>query len=294
MKKAKLRQQRRRKCILLGWSLLGVIGLVWLCSLPIRLVAGLLADREVEGAGKEDLYTQQIWEQTKDTITNTVELGEENEEAENSANVGERMEEAALSKQCKALYEEYEELLVLVNREHPLEEGAYEDSLRSICNGRLHASEYLYEDLVDLLAAAGEEGHQYWIASAYRSRRRQQELVDEDVKRYMAQGMDYREALAETYKQTMPAGCSEHETGLALDLLCSENVNMDITQAEEPGNRWLTEHAHEYGFILRYPKEKEGITDISYEPWHFRYVGKEAATFLYEQGWTLEELHERM
>ena len=294
MKKAKLRQQRRRKCTLLGWSLLGVIGLVWLCSLPIRLVAGLLADREVEGAGKEDLYTQQIWEQTKDTITNTVELGEENEEAENSANVGERMEEAALSKQCKALYEEYEELLVLVNREHPLEEGAYEDSLRSICNGRLQASEYLYEDLVDLLAAAGEEGHQYWIASAYRSRRRQQELVDEDVKRYMAQGMDYREALAETYKQTMPAGCSEHETGLALDLLCSENVNMDITQAEEPGNRWLTEHAHEYGFILRYPKEKEGITDISYEPWHFRYVGKEAATFLYEQGWTLEELHERM
>ena len=145
-----------------------------------------------------------------------------------------------------------------------------------------------------MLAAAGEEGHQYWIASAYRSRRRQQELVDEDVKRYMAQGMDYREALAETYKQTMPAGCSEHETGLALDLLCSENVNMDITQAEEPGNRWLTEHAHEYGFILRYPKEKEGITDISYEPWHFRYVGKEAATFLYEQGWTLEELHERM
>ncbi len=294
MKKAKLRQQRRRKCILLGWSLLGVIGLVWLCSLPIRLVAGLLADREVEGAGKEDLYTQQIWEQTKDTITNTVELGEENEEAENSANVGERMEEAALSKQCKALYEEYEELLVLVNREHPLEEGDYEDNLRSICNGRLQASEYLYEDLVDLLAAAGEEGHQYWIASAYRSRRRQQELVDEDVKRYMAQGMDYREALAETYKQTMPAGCSEHETGLALDLLCSENVNMDITQAEEPGNRWLTEHAHEYGFILRYPKEKEGITDISYEPWHFRYVGKEAATFLYEQGWTLEELHEKL
>lgn len=294
MKKTKLRQQRRRKCILLGWSLLGVIGLVWLCSLPIRLVAGLLTDREGEGDGKEDLHTQQVWEQTKDTIMNTVELGKENEKAENSTNVGEWMEEAALSKQCKALYEEYEELLVLVNREYPLEEGAYEDSLRSICNGRLQASEYLYEDLVDLLAAAGEEGHQYWIASAYRSRRRQQELVDEDVKRYMAQGMDYREALAETYKQTMPAGCSEHETGLALDLLCSENVNMDITQAEEPGNRWLAEHAHEYGFILRYPKEKEGITDISYEPWHFRYVGKEAATFLYEQGWTLEELHERI
>ncbi len=294
MQKNKRKQQQKRKCMLVGWSLLGFIGLLWLCSLPIRLVAGLLVDREVEGAGKEDLHTQQIWEQTKDTITNTVELGEEEEEAGNSANVGVRMEEAALSKQCKALYEKYEELLILVNREHPLEEGACEDSLRSICNGRLQASEYLYEDLVDLLAAAGEEGHQYWIASAYRSRRRQQELVEEDAKRYMAQGMSYREALVETYKQTMPAGCSEHETGLALDLLCSENLNMDVTQAEEPGNRWLAEHAHKYGFILRYPKEKEEITDISYEPWHFRYVGKEAATFLYEQGWTLEELHERM
>ncbi|MBQ9141542.1 MAG: M15 family metallopeptidase [Lachnospiraceae bacterium] len=109
----------------------------------------------------------------------------------------------------------------------------------------------------------------------------------------MARLKCYRiEALEKTYEQTMPAGKSEHETGLALDLLCSENVNMDISQADEPGNRWLAEHAHEYGFILRYPKDKEDITDIYYEPWHFRYVGKETAAFLYEQEWTLEEFWE--
>lgn len=177
-------------------------------------------------------------------------------------------------------------------KEQPLETDIYENNLRKICNGRLQASKALYEDLVNLLAAAGEEGYQYWIASAYRSRERQQELVEEDVARYVAQGMNEKEALEKTYEQTMPAGCSEHETGLALDILCSENVNMDLSQAQEPGNQWLSSHAYEYGFILRYPKEKEAITGISYEPWHFRYVGKETAKFLYQNQLTLEEFHE--
>lgn len=177
-------------------------------------------------------------------------------------------------------------------KEQPLETDIYENNLRKICNGRLRASKALYEDLVNLLAAAGEEGYQYWIASAYRSRERQQELVEEDVARYVAQGMNEKEALEKTYEQTMPAGCSEHETGLALDILCSENVNMDLSQAQEPGNQWLSSHAYEYGFILRYPKEKEAITGISYEPWHFRYVGKETTKFLYQNQLTLEEFHE--
>ena len=110
--------------------------------------------------------------------------------------------------------------------------------------------------------------------------------------RYMAQGMSRKQALEKTYEQTMPAGKSEHETGLALDILCSENLNMDVTQANEPGNKWLAEHAHEYGFILRYPVDKEEITGILYEPWHFRYVGKEAALFLWESNLTLEEFWE--
>ena len=88
---------------------------------------------------------------------------------------------------------------------------------------------------------------------------------------------------------TLPAGHSEHETGLSLDILCSGNTQMDLTQANEPGNRWLVEHCAEYGFILRYPKDKENITGIAFEPWHFRYVGKEAAQFMSSRGLTLEE-----
>ena len=101
--------------------------------------------------------------------------------------------------------------------------------------------------------------------------------------------MSYEEALQETYRQVMPAGYSEHETGLALDILVSGNSNMDNTQEVFPGNQWLRAHCAEYGFILRYPKEKEEITGIDYEPWHFRYVGKEAARYLTKYDLTLEE-----
>jgi D-alanyl-D-alanine carboxypeptidase len=64
---------------------------------------------------------------------------------------------------------------------------------------------------------------------------------------------------------------------------------MDSTQADEPGNLWLLTHCSEYGFILRYPADKEDVTGISYEPWHFRYVGKEAAQYIMDNGITLED-----
>jgi D-alanyl-D-alanine carboxypeptidase len=179
-------------------------------------------------------------------------------------------------------------LLVLVNKDNELSED-YDPNLRSICSGRLEASACLYDDLCAMLAAAGDSGYEYWIASAYRSRQRQQELVDEDVEALLQKGYSYEDALAETYKETMPAGHSEHETGLALDILCSGNTNMDVSQADEPGNQWLAKHCWEYGFILRYPADKEDVTGISYEPWHFRYVGKEAAQYIMENGITLEE-----
>lgn len=192
--------------------------------------------------------------------------------------------------ECQRLYRENQKLLVLVNKETELDED-FDPSLRSICSGRLQASDWLYRDLVDMLAAASDAGYSYWIASAHRSRLRQQALIDEDVQTFMGQGMSYSQALEKTLTETMPAGHSEHETGLALDILCSGNERMDVSQEGEPGNRWMAEHCAEYGFILRYPKEKEEITGIAYEPWHFRYVGREAAEFIMERGITLEEFH---
>lgn len=189
------------------------------------------------------------------------------------------------------IYQENQELLILANKENVLPED-YQPVLRSICKGRLEAAEVLYEDLTEMLADASKEGYQFYIASAYRSGEYQQKLIENDVKKFRQKGMSYEEALEETYRQVMPAGYSEHETGLALDILVSGNSNLDVTQEVCPGNQWLRTHCMEYGFILRYPKGKEACTGIDYEPWHFRYVGKEAAGYLSENNLTLEEFLE--
>lgn len=195
--------------------------------------------------------------------------------------------------EVRDIYVKNKKLLVLVNKEKELPEH-YNASLRTICSGRLQASDKLYDALVDMLEDASDEGFHYWIASSWRSREKQQKLVDEDVRAAMQKGMSKEQALREVYKETMPAGHSEHETGLALDILCAGNMRMDQTQEQEPGNIWLRKNSWKYGFILRYPRDKKPVTGINYEPWHFRYVGKEAASYMQKHDLTLEEFWERL
>ncbi len=197
-----------------------------------------------------------------------------------------------IDKKCLEIYNKNKDFLVLANRDNPLPDS-YNPSLQYICNGRLKASSYLYESLVQMLSDAKVQGYSYWIASAYRSYEKQQSLVDEDVNAFVSQGMPYETALKEVYKETMPAGCSEHQTGLALDILCSGNTSMDVSQMDEPGNQWLCKNCYKYGFILRYPENKSAVTGINFEPWHFRYVGKEAAKYIMKNHITLEEFYQK-
>ena len=117
----------------------------------------------------------------------------------------------------------------------------------------------------------------------------QQKLFNEDVKKRVDEGMTEAEAKEETVRYTSEPGYSEHETGLALDIVAMSNQLLDDTQEQTGETRWLHSHAWEYGFILRYPKDKEDITGIAYEAWHYRYVGKEAAAYLHQNDLTLEE-----
>ena len=89
-------------------------------------------------------------------------------------------------------------------------------------------------------------------------------------------------------------GASEHQVGLALDIVCSTYYRLDEAFGDTEAGKWLAENSYQYGFILRYPKDKEEITGIEYEPWHFRYVGKEAAKEMTEQKLTLEEYVEQV
>ena len=117
----------------------------------------------------------------------------------------------------------------------------------------------------------------------------EQGLLEEDMAILASAGYSRDEAYREATRTTMPPGCSEHETGLALDIVSLDNQRLEEAQEETPENIWLRENCWKYGFILRYPRGKEDITGIDYEPWHFRYVGRAAAEEITRLGLTLEE-----
>ena len=108
----------------------------------------------------------------------------------------------------------------------------------------------------------------------------------------MNRGMSYLEAYQLASQAVTVPGASEHQIGLALDIVTDSYLTLDEGFGDTPAGKWLAENSCHYGFILRYPKDKEYITGIEYEPWHFRYVGTEAATLMTEQGITLEEFWE--
>lgn len=224
-------------------------------------------------------------------LKKTVKMGAQTNERTAQNKQQGQQEQEQMAMQAKEIYKNAQALLVLVNKDRGLSDS-YNANLSYICKKRLQASRSLKEDLTEMLSKGQEAGYSFWIASAWRSSSRQQALLEAEIKKNKKNGMSEKEARNKSLETVMPAGHSEHETGLALDILCSDNLNMDETQETAAGNIWLREHCAEYGFVLRYPKEKVEITQIAYEPWHFRYVGREAAAFMHENNLTLEEFYD--
>ncbi len=150
--------------------------------------------------------------------------------------------------------------------------------------------------LTEMLEAASDDGHQLIVMSAYRDIEYQQNNFDKSVEDRMEnKGMTYEEAYADTLKEVQLPGYSEHNAGLAADIMSDEETSMEDERFERTkAFEWLSENAADYGFILRYPKGKEEITGIVYEPWHYRFVGVYYAKLLTERGITLEEYFEEM
>lgn len=135
--------------------------------------------------------------------------------------------------------------------------------------------------LEKMFAGARNDGIELAAVSGYRSYGRQDTIFNAEVEKVGKEKA--LEAVA------MP-GSSEHQTGLTMDISSkTNNFNLDEQFGKTKEGVWLAHNAHEYGFILRYPKGKEGITGYMYEPWHFRYVGIKAASEIYKNKWTLEE-----
>lgn len=185
------------------------------------------------------------------------------------------------------------EALILVNKENPLPDD-YDVELVTLPDGVHKGALQAYESLCEMLDAGRREGLAFEVCSAYRDSERQRQLFEEDVIALMVRGYSYEKAYEEVARETMPPGCSEHSTGLAFDIVALDYQMLDAGQENTEENIWLREHCAEYGFILRYPKDKEDITQISYESWHFRYVGEKAAREIMESGVTLEEYLENL
>lgn len=177
--------------------------------------------------------------------------------------------------------------LTLVNASCPLEEG-YTPKLAEIENNYYfdaRAVSYLQK----MLADGRKEGLDFWVCSAYRTIEKQTELYDDKVRRLEAEGMSHTRALQEAAAEVAYPGTSEHALGLAVDIVARDYQMLDEKQEKTEEQQWLMKHCWKYGFILRYPTDKTEETGIIYEPWHYRYVGKEAAKEIMEQGICLEE-----
>lgn len=127
------------------------------------------------------------------------------------------------------------------------------------------------------------------ICSAYRTQKKQEQLFHNKVERLIEQGYSESEAETEASKVVAVPGTSEHQLGLAVDIADANHQALDETQEDTEVQKWLMAHSWEYGFILRYPNDKNEITGIIYEPWHYRYVGREDAEQIHALGVCLEE-----
>ncbi len=179
--------------------------------------------------------------------------------------------------------------LVLVNKTHRLASNM-EIETRQIQGEEVDAR--IYDSLVQMLEDGERDSdREFLVCSGYRSVDLQEELFENKIQRVMASdaSLTYDEAYEIAATVVAIPGASEHNTGLTVDI-CAVDFQMLIEEYEETDEaQWLRENCYRYGFILRYPKGKEDVTGIIYEPWHFRYVGVEAATEIMQQGITLEE-----
>lgn len=210
-------------------------------------------------------------------------LQEVNQQLEESGAV----EDAALAERMKEFEDGIPWNMTLVNAENPMQEG-YVPELTEVENG-YSVDARIAEDLNAMLAAARADGCQPQICSAYRSVEKQIQVFNDTVNSWISQGSSFWDAYQRTTQEVALPGTSEHGIGLAVDIVSNQYAELDAKQAETMEAQWLQEHCYEYGFILRYPPEKQSLTGIIYEPWHYRYVGREMAQKIKESGLTLEE-----
>lgn len=174
--------------------------------------------------------------------------------------------------------------LTIINTKYPLPDS-YAPTLSNAINGsNIQLDSRVSEHYAEMYAAAKLSGCVLTPYSGYHTYALQENTFNRKVNFYVNKGMSAEEANQKASAQVLPAGCSEHNAGLAMDIV---SASSDFINTKE--YKWLCENAHNYGFILRYPEDKTAITGMNFEPWHWRYVGTQAAKEMKEKNQCLEE-----
>lgn len=182
-------------------------------------------------------------------------------------------------------------MMVLVNHTNKMPDNYTFDTKE--CGSKTAVNKTLQtaacDAFLEMQKAAAADGVTVWMQSGYRSVKYQTGLYERKTKYYTDQGYDTATAKEMAAAVVNPPGYSEHNCGLAADLNSPEHTGLDEGFENTTAFRWLCEHAVEYGFILRYPKGAEDKTEITYEPWHWRYVGRENAAKISASGLCFED-----
>ncbi len=173
--------------------------------------------------------------------------------------------------------------LTLVNSSYRITDS-YEPDLVYVCGSGERLDRKVAEHYEEMYNAALKDGVELVPCSGYRSYELQERNYNNKISFYESQGYSYNDAKVKAATIIMPPGSSEHNLGYAMDIVCVDEWFEDTAEF-----KWLTENAADYGFIMRYPKDKQDITKVIYEPWHWRYVGVELAKELKDSGLVLEE-----
>ena len=229
----------------------------------------IVNDGQATNFETEEISNNDDSEQSQNTTNSTNEIG-----TENSSNT-------VTASNNLSLLDDWQ--IRLVNRDNPLPDD-FTVELENLDASRKFDKRAI-EPLKQMICDMRDQGiKNIWAQSTYRSIEYQKGLYEKSINKYLKQGKSQEEAQKLTDEYINRPGTSEHHLGLAVDF-----NNVDEGFENTKAYKWLLENASDYGFILRYPKEKEDITGIEYEPWHWRYVGPEHAKKMKEQNLCLEE-----
>ncbi len=188
--------------------------------------------------------------------------------------------------------EKSNEFLILVNKTHKVDASLAPADRLSVKDAKKDieldatAARALEAMFIEMRAAGFDD---VFVTSAYRAYSYQEYLFNMYIDEEMARGLDYYDARKKVLTYSAEPGTSEHQTGLAVDLMVESMSELDESFADHPVYDWLAENAWKFGFVLRFPADKTDITGYAFEPWHYRFVGRTHAYEIHTQNLCLEE-----